>query len=238
MIPCPACELVAVPLFGGFCPNNQCPRHLTVHPTYDRIFALAHPWSLLSWAQGFTLFGAAKRVPLDGEFAEFGVYRGGSALILHHSDPDRLLNLFDTFEGHPNVHNLQHDRPGSHLVGTLGNTSQEAVAQVLYDQGRGTGVRYWKGVFPDEIPVEQIPPLALVHVDVDLWASATAALAVFGERLVPGGILVMDDYGTDECPGVIEAVEDWATAQGDRFTIERTAYPTYQAIITKRNGAR
>jgi len=56
---------------------------------------------------------------------------------------------------------------------------------------------------------------------------------VFGERLVPGGILVMDDYGTDECPGVIEAVEAWALVQGDRFTIERTAYPTYQAIITK-----
>jgi len=119
------------------------------------------------------------------------------------------------------------------LVGTLGNTSQEAVATVLYEQGRGTGARYWKGIFPDEIEVAQIPPLALVHVDVDLWASATAALAIFGERLVLGGILIMDDYGTDECPGVIEAVEDWAVAQGDRFTIERTAYPTYQAIITR-----
>src|SRR6267142_3065515 len=101
MIRCPACELEAQPLFGGFCPNNNCPRHLLVYPTYDRLFALAHPYSLLSWAQGYTLYQAAQRAPLEGDFAELGVYKGGSALILHLADDTRTLNLFDTFAGHP-----------------------------------------------------------------------------------------------------------------------------------------
>lgn len=232
MIPCPACELVAVPLFGGFCPNNNCPRHMTVHPTYDRIFGVAHPYSLLSWAQGYTLFTAAKQVPLEGDFAEFGVYRGGSSLILHLADDRRALHLFDTFAGHPPRHDAKHDRPGSHQAGTLGNTSPEQVARLLEDHGT-TRVELWQGIFPDDHDTDLIPPLALIHVDVDLWKSARDALRIFTAKLVPGGMFVMDDYGGDECPGVWEAVEEFAMTHTEQFTVERTAYPTYQAIFTK-----
>jgi O-methyltransferase len=187
---------------------------------------------LLSWAQGYTLYQAAQRVPLEGDFAEFGVYRGGSALILHLADDARRLQLFDTFAGHPPIHDARHDRPGSHQAGTLGDTSPEQVMRLLGGHG-ATHVRLWRGLFPDDHDVEQIPPLALIHVDVDLWKSARDALRIFSERLVPGGMFVMDDYGGDECPGVWEAVEEFAAAHAEHFTIERTSYPTYQAIFTK-----
>jgi len=203
-----------------------------VHPTYDKIFAKAHPYSLLSWAQGYTLFQRAREVPLEGDFAELGVYRGGSALILGLSDPDRVLHLFDTFQGHPDLHNADHDRPGSHLVGTLGDTNAAAVVELLKEHGVERG-QCWVGTFPYAVDVSLMSRFALVHVDVDLWASATAALHIFPDKLVPGGVLVMDDYHTDECPGVLEAVEAWARLHQTEYIIERTAYPTYQAVIVK-----
>ena len=34
-----------------------------------------------------------------GEIAELGVYKGETAKLIHHYCPERMLNLFDTFEG-------------------------------------------------------------------------------------------------------------------------------------------
>lgn len=233
MIACSACELVAAPLLGGLCPNNQCPRHTVRSVAYDKAFALAHPYSLLSWAQGYTLWQAAKRAPLEGDFAELGTYWGGSALILHLADEARRLHLFDTFQGHPPLHDARHDRPGSHQAGTLGDTSVEAVLELL---GRhGATAQAYVGIFPESIEdlERDVGPFACVHVDVDLWKSARDALAIFFRALVPGGILVMDDYGTDECPGVWEAVEEFACTHEGQVLVERSTYPTYQAVLTK-----
>lgn len=239
MIPCPACALVAE-MPDGTCPNNNCPRHAIVDPAFDRIFGLAHPWSLLSWVQGYTLFRAARRVPA-GAFAELGVYKGGSALMLHLADPSRPLHLFDTFAGHPPLWDYRHDRPGSHQPGTLGDTDAEVVRARL--AAAGAQVELWVGTFPESLQRPELvgdvaygrtlPPLALVHVDVDLWASARAALLVFGRHLVRGGQLVLDDYGTDECPGVVQALDEYLVMHDQEFTVERVQHPTYQAVLTR-----
>lgn len=220
----------------GTCPNNHCPRHRIVNPEVDRLFVLAHPYSLLSWAQAYTLYRCAQRVPVIGDFAEFGVYRGGSAMMLHGAGPERTLHLFDTFAGHPPLWDAGHDHPGSHQAGTLGNTSPETVWERL--QAQGASVQLWVGTFPDSVMADPrpLPRLALVHVDVDLWASAKAALMLFGEQIVMGGILVMDDYNSEECPGVLEAVEEYLHMEEypkGRWMVERTQYPTYQAVLTK-----
>jgi O-methyltransferase len=34
-----------------------------------------------------------------GDFAEFGVFQGQTAKLIHHFCPERKLSLFDTFEG-------------------------------------------------------------------------------------------------------------------------------------------
>lgn len=51
-----------------------------------------------------TLFLAAsfaKHVP--GDFAEVGVYRGRSAVLLARTAPEKMLHLFDTFTGRKSV---------------------------------------------------------------------------------------------------------------------------------------
>ena len=227
---CPACELEHLRTPGGSCPNTNCPRHTVIDADFDRIFLAAHPYSLLSWAQGWTLFRAVTRAPV-GAIAELGVYKGGSAMMLAAADPARHLHLFDTFTGHPAVWHRAHDRPGSHSPGSLGDTSVVEVAQRL--TGMGAQVELYPGTFPLSFKDCIEDRFAVVHIDVDLWASAKAGLAIFGEALVPGGILVMDDFGTDECPGVKEAVMEYLDLYRERFIVSLTVYPTYQAILQK-----
>jgi hypothetical protein len=142
---------------------------------------------------------ASKSPP--GCFVEFGVYKGGSAFHLARVAvaQGRELHLYDTFEGIPFRGEFdQHD------VGDFSDTSYEAVsAAVPYAQ-------IHKGLFPDSLV--PMPPIAFAHIDCDQYESVKAALRHFGPRMVPGGVMLFDDY---HClPSATKAVRE----EGREFT--------------------
>lgn len=54
---------------------------------------------------------------------------------------------------------------------------------------------------------------ALVHVDVDLYQPTLDSLEFFFPRLLPGGILVCDDYGSGSYPGARTAMDEYFSNQ-------------------------
>jgi O-methyltransferase len=60
-----------------------------------------------------------------------------------------------------------------------------------------------EGVFPEET-AGRIPdgPLALCHIDVDVYQSARDATDWVWPRMPVGGVIVYDDYGFYGCEGV------------------------------------
>jgi O-methyltransferase len=48
----------------------------------------------------------------------------------------------------------------------------------------------------------------LVHIYTDIHSSIAECLRYFYPRLVPGGIIVVDDFGAKKCPGVARAVHE------------------------------
>ena len=60
--------------------------------------------------EAYQIFMAVKRTQrIQGDLAEVGVYRGGTAKLIREADGNRALHLFDTFEGLPEVEHI--DRP-------------------------------------------------------------------------------------------------------------------------------
>ena len=118
-----------------------------------------------------------------GCFVEFGVYQGGSAWYLAQvaEAQGRELYLYDTFTGIPFKSEFD-----SHVPGDFGDTSEERVAEAI------PYAKIIKGVFPDSLV--DMPPIAFVHVDADQYESYKSALAVFVPRMVPGGLMIFDDY--------------------------------------------
>ncbi len=115
-----------------------------------------------------------------GRFAEIGVYKGGSALRL--AEFGRELHLFDTFTGIPAA------EPGdTHRVGDFGDTDADQVVAILPD------AFFHIGVFPDTLPPD-LGGFAFVHVDCDQYASVRDCIRELGPRMVPGGIMLFDDY--------------------------------------------
>ncbi|MEO2017429.1 MAG: TylF/MycF/NovP-related O-methyltransferase, partial [Fuerstiella sp.] len=46
------------------------------------------------------------------------------------------------------------------------------------------------------------------HIDVDVYQSAKEVSEWVWDRLVPGGIIVYDDYGFQACDGILKFVEE------------------------------
>lgn len=194
---------------------------LRAHAYLVREFA-----SLQRFDERYNLWSLARSVAhLPGAFAEVGVYRGGSALILCAAKDQAHLHLFDTFGGMPQVDPA---KDGAFRTGDFADCS---LAQVKAFLKGFENVHFHAGVFPEAAPVElkPQPSFKFVHLDVDLHRSTSAALEWFYPRLVRGGIIVAHDYSDVTVPGVKRAFDEFFAGKPE------TVLPIWfsQAVVTK-----
>lgn len=159
---------------------------------------------------------------LDGDIAELGVYKGGSAAGMALLAPGKTLHLFDTFEG---MREPQFDEP--HKKGDFSDTSEQSVAS-LFDASFPPKLH--RGWFPETVTREMLElKFCFVHVDGDFYETTRDAIAYFWPRLVPGAIMVFDDWEWERCPGVKRALMEAATTFG--FSIVPSTH--MQAAVRK-----
>lgn len=72
---------------------------------------------------------------------------------------------------------------------------------------------YHKGWFQETLPTvaKEINEIAILRLDADLYASTKICLDYLYEKVVPGGFIIIDDYGAYE--GCKKAVDDFLKAQ-------------------------
>ncbi|WNJ16894.1 TylF/MycF/NovP-related O-methyltransferase [Pontibacter sp. G13] len=144
---------------------------------------------------------------LPGDTAECGVYRGAASWLICHSNahsqfPDRMHFLFDSFEGL----SKPGDSDGEHWQGGELSCS---VDQVSANLSQWPNKECLKGWIPDRFEEVSDRQFCFVHIDVDLFQPTLDSIAFFYDRLVPGAVLVCDDYGFTTCPGATEAIDQF-----------------------------
>lgn len=157
--------------------------------------------------EAYTVYSVAKsQSSLDGEMAEVGVYRGGSAKLICEAKGERNLHLFDTFEGLPEVSERDtHFGIKYWQEKQFNDTNEEHVKKYLAEY---KNVRLYKGLFPKTAePISNLK-FSFVHLDVDLYQSTLDCLNFFYPRLIQGGIILTHDYHTD---GVHAAFKEFFT---------------------------
>jgi O-methyltransferase len=134
--------------------------------------------------------------------AECGVFKGGTAFllasILKSENPELTLHLFDTFKGIPESSDCDMT-----AVGDLANTSLESVQDFLRPF---PVVVFHPGFIPNTFAGLREQRYCFVHVDVDNYRSTLSCCEYFYPRLLPGGMLICDDY---LLPGAKKAVNDF-----------------------------
>ncbi len=137
---------------------------------------------------------------IEGDMAEVGTYNGGSAKIICEVKGDKPLHLFDTFNGIPEVEEID---TGKFAVGQYA-ASLEAVTNYLKDY---PNVFFYKGIFPTTAKPVERKTFSFVHLDVDTYKSTLSCLEFFYPRMSTGGIILSHDYLT--AFGVTKAFDEF-----------------------------
>jgi predicted O-methyltransferase YrrM len=119
----------------------------------------------------------------NGLFLEFGVASGRTISHMALNAPQTHFYGFDSFEGLPEAWRSGFDK---------GEFAQARLPDVP------SNVTLIKGWFDDTLPtfLRDRPqmPLSLVHVDCDLYSSTRTIFANLKDRIVPGTVIVFDEY--------------------------------------------
>jgi O-methyltransferase len=182
----------------------------------SRSHTMVPPWKRLRRAQrAYHLVRYAEATArLSGRRVECGVLRGLSALMIAETlrsldpsfDGDGLY-LVDSFEGLSEPHPADAVAKGQFAMakGHFGGVSVEHVQEVMSAYPRCQIVKGWIPELLESLPPSQ---WAFVHLDVDLYEPTLGALEYFLPRLVPGAVVVNDDYASALFPGAGQAWDE------------------------------
>ena len=93
-------------------------------------------------------------------------------------------------------------------------------------------VHFIKGPVEQTLPDSKHERIALLRLDTDFYESTRAELEHLYPRLVPGGVLILDDYG--HWQGARQAVDEYIDQQGLAVLMHRIDYAC--RVITKPGG--
>ncbi|HKP19354.1 MAG TPA: TylF/MycF/NovP-related O-methyltransferase [Gaiellaceae bacterium] len=65
------------------------------------------------------------------------------------------------------------------------------------------------GYFPDSFEQYDGGPIALLHLDVDLYQSYKDCLEFFEPLVVPGGVVAFDEYRSPQWPGAAKSIDEY-----------------------------
>jgi O-methyltransferase len=162
---------------------------------------------------------------VPGCLAEIGVYKGLTARLIHYYVPDRVLYLFDTFNGFTE-HDLEFEKNKTGLLAKkewFNNTSVEFVWNYLRPLNDNIIIK--EGPFPDTFDESlDTEEFSFVHLDLDLYNPIIQALKLFYPKMKRGGIILVHDYMS--WIGAYEAVNDFCSSMN-----------LYPIIMPDKNGS-
>lgn len=206
-----------------------------------RLFYAVRPFTMVPYEGLANVQDLATRVEknkIPGAFVECGVWKGGCSALMaevaKRGGAGRLTWLFDSFEGLPEPTEIDgaeakkmsenrvsgEMKPIGQLVGTLENI-QTIFAKFKID---GRKVQIVKGWFQETLPKNRagIGPIALLRLDGDWYESTKTSLDNLYDQVVPGGYIIIDDYGHWE--GCKKAVDDFLAARRLNVELVKAGY--------------
>lgn len=175
------------------------------------------------WRTSVLLGGVRNGLKLQGDFVEGGCYKGTSVRILcdavKFNTVGKQWYLYDLFDHDPS--SMSHHRMPEHSV---------QLYQTVVDRfADSPNVLVRRGRIP-EVLLEDAPErIAFMHLDMNNAEAEVGALEVLWERMVPGAMLVLDDYGWLAYRQQKLAEDAWLQARGFHV-IE---LPTGQGLVIK-----
>jgi hypothetical protein len=194
----------------------------------------------------YALYAAVRYVAsakVGGALVECGVWKGGSAMLMAQILVDlceeKEIYLYDTFEGMSEPTDSDVDLSGNTAAELLreGTRSDPIWAYAGIDEVKAnlakTGyptarIRLIKGKVEDTMPGTMPDAISLLRLDTDWYDSTYHELVHLFPRVVPGGVLIIDDYG--HWQGARLATDRYLRDSGVNLLLNRIDYSGRIAI--------
>jgi O-methyltransferase len=175
----------------------------------------------LIWRCHVLHWAARRGLELEGDLVEAGTYKGFSARVLCNmlnlAAQDRLYWLYDRFEV-----------PKEELL-RMPEHSDDLCDKVRAKFSDVPNVRVVKGSLPDSLAGATPQRIAFLHVDLNNAAAEIGTLDALYDRISPGGIIILDDYGWMNYRAQRDAHDAWFNARG-KMVLE---LPTGQGMVIR-----
>jgi len=233
----PSYELVEGPLTynqDGLATQHNCDflKDELFMQSYERGKSLESWQSLdIHWRVYIACWAANKAKSLEGDFVECGVYKGGLTMsVMHYVDFKSLhkkFYLLDTFSGFEEKYISEEERKRG--IGKL--VHEECYDKVVETFKEFKNVEIIRGPVPDSLSLVKAEKVSYLSIDMNNAAPEIAAGEFFWDKLVGGGIIVLDDYGYGVDAYIVQkhAWDDFAYKKG----VQVLSLPTGQGLIFK-----
>jgi len=166
---------------------------------------------------------------LDGDFVECGVNKGyQSRLVMEYADFTSLSKSFyllDTFHGLVE----KYASPTEKKAGKLESKYGAAYERVLETFRGIPNVVIIKGPVPDTLKQVKSNKIAYLALDMNCVIPEIEAIKFFWDKLVPGAMVLMDDYGFPGYEELKAAYDEFAMSKG----VEVLCLPTGQGLLIR-----
>jgi len=169
----------------------------------------------------------AQALKRDASLVECGVHLGLYSLVmmktLNFEGTGREMYLYDTFEGLPD--GLSSSRERAQVDGVYDIPDWEHRVRESFSPYANAHVI--RGRVPEILSETAPQTVSLLHIDMNAALAEIAALDFFRPRLVPGAIILLDDFGRAEYAELGQAHRDWFGA----IDLEILELPTGQGMV-------
>ena len=173
---------------------------------------------------------------IEGSIVECGVWKGGSmmAALLALKGQTRDIYLYDTFEGmsEPTKEDKSYKNESAKEAFLNKDdywkriecySTLEEVEHNIYNVGYPKNkINFIQGKVEETIP-ETIPEkIAILRLDTDWYESTMHEMVHLFPKLVPGGVIIIDDYG--HWKGCKKAVDEYISNNNIKLLLNRIDY--------------
>ena len=176
-----------------------------------------------------------------GEIVECGVFKGASLYrwvklrsLLENAHSRRIIG-FDVFGKFPPAGNELDEKRRAEFIKEAGERgpSKDEIVAPLVAQNLMQNVELIEGDVLDTVPryLADMPQLriSLLNLDVDLYEPTKSCLQHLFPHVIPGGIVLLDDYGA--FPGANRAIEEFFAERGE--VIEKLPFTDSISFVVK-----
>ncbi len=190
----------------------------------------------IAWRLNTLCWAAQCALRVGGDFVECGVFKGDMAWVIGEvvgAANIPQFYLFDSFEGFSPQYSSAEDFP--ELSGFLEFANQVYRQKGMYEYVRdrfagNPNFRVIKGFLPEALEGNTPQKIGYLHVDLNSPRAEIAVLEKLFDLVVPGGMVVFDDYGWEVFHKQKEAEDEFMRARG----YEILELPSGQGLVAKR----